>query len=169
MLGGFSEKFGTVFAAPGVAEKGYIDIRVAVASPGGHSSVPPSHTASRAPACFYPELLPEKLEHRHPSCPACRVRIQPSSRQTLQKYISPFLVSACLSHQVLDTVSYDLFKCLAAHSPKMPKDLRKALIQSTESDDALKAAESILRQDPTFKALVGTTQAIDLINGGVKA
>ena len=31
-------------ATPGIAEKGYIDVRVDVTSPGGHSSVPPSHT-----------------------------------------------------------------------------------------------------------------------------
>ena len=50
----------------------------------------------------------------------------------------------------------------------MPSELRKAIIHSTESDQALKDAESILFKDPLFKALAGTTQAIDLIGGGVK-
>ncbi len=36
--------YGQVFATPGVAEKGYLDVRVEVESPGGHSSVPPPHT-----------------------------------------------------------------------------------------------------------------------------
>ena len=31
-------------ALPGVTEKGYIDVRLSVASPGGHSSIPPKHT-----------------------------------------------------------------------------------------------------------------------------
>lgn len=44
MAGGFIEAYGTVFAAPGVAEKGYIDVKIDVTSPGGHSSVPPAHT-----------------------------------------------------------------------------------------------------------------------------
>lgn len=66
-------------------------------------------------------------------------------------------------------MTYDLLKCLAAHSPKMSNNLRKAIIESTHSDRALEDAEAILFQDPTFKALVGTTQAIDLIGGGVKA
>ncbi|KDQ61781.1 hypothetical protein JAAARDRAFT_31262 [Jaapia argillacea MUCL 33604] len=43
--GGFSEQFGGVFAVPGVTEKGYLDVRVEVTSPGGHSSVPPLHTS----------------------------------------------------------------------------------------------------------------------------
>ena len=33
-----------VFAAPAVAEKGYMDIRTDVLTPGGHSSKPPKHT-----------------------------------------------------------------------------------------------------------------------------
>ena len=41
---GFGEQFGSVFATPGIAEKGYTDVRVEVTSPGGHSSVPPPHT-----------------------------------------------------------------------------------------------------------------------------
>lgn len=36
--------FGQAFALPGTAEKGYLDIEVAVGVKGGHSSVPPRHT-----------------------------------------------------------------------------------------------------------------------------
>ncbi|KAL1691810.1 hypothetical protein GGG16DRAFT_112730 [Schizophyllum commune] len=43
--GGYVEQFGTVFATPGIAEKGSITIRFEVDSPGGHSSVPPPHTS----------------------------------------------------------------------------------------------------------------------------
>jgi Gly-Xaa carboxypeptidase len=42
--GGFADKYGSIFAAPAVAEKGYLDVHVEVTSPGGHSSVPPTHT-----------------------------------------------------------------------------------------------------------------------------
>ena len=42
--GGFGEQFGAIVAVPGVAEKGYLDVRVQVTSPGGHSSIPPAHT-----------------------------------------------------------------------------------------------------------------------------
>lgn len=43
---GIENKLGTPFAILGVAEKGYTDVRVEVTSPGGHSSLPPSHTVS---------------------------------------------------------------------------------------------------------------------------
>ncbi|KDQ26780.1 hypothetical protein PLEOSDRAFT_31133 [Pleurotus ostreatus PC15] len=42
---GFMETFGTVFATPGIAEKGGLDVRVDVTSAGGHSSIPPKHTS----------------------------------------------------------------------------------------------------------------------------
>ena len=41
---GFLETYGSVTALPSVTEKGYIDIRLTVSSPGGHSSIPPDHT-----------------------------------------------------------------------------------------------------------------------------
>ena len=59
-------------------------------------------------------------------------------------------------------------QCLAAHVPGLPHKLRKALKKSVKSDKALNEAEEHLLQDKAFRALVGTTQAIDLINGGVK-
>lgn len=37
------ERWGTLFALPGVTEKGYIDVEIVVRVPGGHSSVPPKH------------------------------------------------------------------------------------------------------------------------------
>jgi Gly-Xaa carboxypeptidase len=44
------EMFGAVFAAPAISEKGYIDIRIEVTTPGGHSSIPPAshHTVSHS-------------------------------------------------------------------------------------------------------------------------
>ncbi len=41
---GFGETFGSIFAMPGIAEKGYVDVQVEVATAGGHSSIPPDHT-----------------------------------------------------------------------------------------------------------------------------
>ena len=43
---GFSGQYGSVFAIPAIAEKGYYDVKIEVATAGGHSSVPPPHTVS---------------------------------------------------------------------------------------------------------------------------
>ncbi|RWA12710.1 hypothetical protein EKO27_g2383 [Xylaria grammica] len=42
--GGIAESWGSTFALPGVAEKGYIDVDIIVRMPGGHSSIPPAHS-----------------------------------------------------------------------------------------------------------------------------
>ena len=52
-IGGFSEQYGGVFAVPAIGEKGYLDTRVEVSSPGGHSSIPPSHTVGHFLCPFY--------------------------------------------------------------------------------------------------------------------
>ncbi|KAI2603713.1 carboxypeptidase s [Hypoxylon sp. NC1633] len=40
---GTASIWGSTFALPGVAEKGYIDVEIIVRMPGGHSSIPPAH------------------------------------------------------------------------------------------------------------------------------
>lgn len=46
---GFGEQYGGIFATPAIAEKGRLDVRIDVASPGGHSSMPPAHTVRKLP------------------------------------------------------------------------------------------------------------------------
>lgn len=45
-VGVYGDMGGSIFAVPGTTEKGYVDIRVTVSAPGGHSSVPPLHTVT---------------------------------------------------------------------------------------------------------------------------
>ncbi|GAW04802.1 carboxypeptidase S [Lentinula edodes] len=133
--GDISEHYGTVFAAPGVAEKGYLDLRVDVASPGGHSSIPPSHTT-----------------------------IGILSRLLVEFENSPFPVEMST-----DSVFYGTLQCYAGHGKTTPLDLREAIVHSGTSKKALKKLGDILFKNPANVALVGTTQAIDLIQGGVKS
>ncbi|KAK6382227.1 Gly-Xaa carboxypeptidase [Exophiala oligosperma] len=44
-IAGIEKRFGTDFALPATAEKGYVDVTIKVSVPGGHSSTPPDHTA----------------------------------------------------------------------------------------------------------------------------
>jgi Gly-Xaa carboxypeptidase len=67
------------------------------------------------------------------------------------------------------TAVYGTAQCYAEHGKELPKGLRRALKRSVHSDRNLKKAEEILFKEKEFKGLTGTTQAIDLIQGGVKA
>ena len=54
------------------------------------------------------------------------------------------------------------------HSSNVPKDLQKAILESTKSDEALSRAETLALEDGKIGALIGTTTAVDIIGGGVK-
>ncbi|KAI3619693.1 gly-x carboxypeptidase [Moniliophthora roreri] len=133
--GGFTEQYGTVFSTPGIAEKGGLDTRVEVTSPGGHSSVPPSHTSIG----ILSKLLVEFEDH-------------------------PYDVKL-----TRNDVLYDTLQCYGEHAKRLPSDLRKAIKRSVKSDKALKKLQGIVFEEDALISLVGTTQAIDLIQGGVKS
>ncbi|KDQ61780.1 hypothetical protein JAAARDRAFT_204220 [Jaapia argillacea MUCL 33604] len=132
--GGFSEQFGGVFAVPGVAEKGYLDVRVEVTSPGGHSSIPPPHTS---------------------------IGILSSLLVAIES--NPYPV-----HLNRSTPPYATIQCLASHAPSLPSSLRSAIKGSLKSDEDMKRVEEVMFRDRAFRSMVGTTLAIDLIEGGVK-
>lgn len=60
---GFEDRYGSVFAIPGVAERGIFDVRLDVAAPGGHSSLPPKHTVSSSVLCAACKLIAVREEH----------------------------------------------------------------------------------------------------------
>ncbi|KAL4073057.1 hypothetical protein V8B97DRAFT_1869576 [Scleroderma yunnanense] len=131
----YQEQFGRVIASPAIAERGYMDVRVEVNTPGGHSSLPPPHTSIG--------ILAQLL-----------VKVE----------ANPFE-----GHLVRGSPMYRAAQCLAAHSPGLPKRLRKDIFRSEHSDKALRSAEKQLFTSASFRALVSSTQAIDIIQGGVKA
>jgi Gly-Xaa carboxypeptidase len=132
---GFAVKLGGVIAAVGIAEKGSANILIDVASPGGHSSLPPAHTS-----------------------------IGILSALLVEYESNPFEV-----HIARNTPVYRTLHCLAEHAPLLSPKVKKAVKMSVHSDKALNEVEAYFFQDPNFKSLAGTTQAIDLIGGGVKA
>ncbi|KAJ7737717.1 hypothetical protein B0H16DRAFT_103158 [Mycena metata] len=69
----------------------------------------------------------------------------------------------------VDTPTFEGLQCLAAHAPDMPGLLKRAIQSARTNPVALKAVEAILLKDPIFRAIVGTTQAVDVISGGVKS
>lgn len=63
---------------------------------------------------------------------------------------------------------YKNYQCVARHAPDLPDLLRRDIIDAEHSEKALQSAEKGLFKNATIKNLVGTTQAIDLVHGGVK-
>lgn len=63
---------------------------------------------------------------------------------------------------------YATLQCQAAHGSDMDSSLRKEIIKSVKSDKALKKLQKTVTEDLVLRSLFGTTQAIDLISGGVK-
>ncbi|KAJ6553553.1 hypothetical protein DFH09DRAFT_988122 [Mycena vulgaris] len=68
-----------------------------------------------------------------------------------------------------ESTSYRMFQCLAQYGTTMPPDVKRIVQDSAHSDAALHALETLLSQDKLFRSQIGTTQAIDVIHGGVKS
>lgn len=66
-------------------------------------------------------------------------------------------------------IYYGILQCRAAHDPSLDGSLRTLITQSRTSDKALHALERVLKQtDRLYPAMAGTTQAADVVSGGVK-
>jgi len=126
---------GSIIAIPGIAEKGYVDVRMTVSTAGGHSSVPPPHTSIG---------IMSRLLVEYEANP-----IDPQFER--------------------GTPIYNTVQCVAQHAKDFPAHLRALVEASVHSDRALRKLEAVLIGDPIYRALIGTTQAIDLVQGGVKA
>ncbi|WWD19722.1 hypothetical protein CI109_104186 [Kwoniella shandongensis] len=144
---GLIETWGQTFATPGVAEKGHYDLGLTVQTLGGHSSVPPPHTAIGLIS-----LLIAQLE-ANPHAPS----IGPKSPV------------------------YEFLTCAAAYSEGMPGRLRSLVVKAEDGDvKAWKTLpEEILEvgmggtpvgpgQGDPIRAMLTTSQAVDIINGGLK-
>ncbi|KAH8822759.1 carboxypeptidase S [Flagelloscypha sp. PMI_526] len=131
---GYKREDGVVFATPGIAEKGYLDVKLNLITPGGHSSYPPRHTGIG--------LMSKIISH---------IEDHPFPVQLTRK-----------------DVHFATLQCQAQHNPSLDSSLRRLIQKSATSDSALRKLESQLFQDRDTGNMVGTTQAVDLIQGGSK-
>ncbi|KAH9841649.1 uncharacterized protein C8Q71DRAFT_738043 [Rhodofomes roseus] len=134
--GGYSIRGDALMSSPAVAEKGKLDARLEISTPGGHSSVPPRHTSIG--------MLAALIKHieANPHVP----RLNRTSTY------------------------YSQLQCQAEHDPLFPKTLKRLVNRSLKCDKALaKLEKELLKSDPMFGPLAGTTQAVDIIHGGVKS
>jgi Gly-Xaa carboxypeptidase len=137
---GFEQAWGTLFAKPGTAEKGYVDVHITIRTPGGHSSIPSDHTSIG--------ILSELI-----------TRIESEQYRTRLVDSNPY---------------YTQLQCGAAYSPEFPNKLRKLLARRLSSPhETCKAKPDHLaleaaKQGADIKYLMQTSQAVDVISGGIK-
>ncbi|KAG1822231.1 hypothetical protein EV424DRAFT_1321997 [Suillus variegatus] len=72
------------------------------------------------------------------------------------------------THLTRGSPTYRNAQCMAQYAPGVSSSLKEHMLHAEHCDEALRAAEEELFKDRTFMSLVGTTQAIDLVDGGVK-
>ncbi|KAJ7839141.1 hypothetical protein B0H14DRAFT_2787840 [Mycena olivaceomarginata] len=128
--GVIADHFGQTWVAPATGEKGSVNIQVSVNVPGGHSSIPPPHTAIG----ILSTLVAAVEAHPPP------VTLSPGN---------PFSTFAI---------------CLAAYGT-IDADLKQALSNERTWPAA---AEMLAEQSPGYAARLTTTQAVDIVRGGVK-
>jgi Gly-Xaa carboxypeptidase len=151
---------------------------VEVATPGGHSSVPPEHTVSRNWYQHHSRDTPKPLLFQS-------IGILASLLVEIES--TPYSPGLPRSSPI-----YDLLQCFAAHVPSVPSSFRDSILDSIcpadasthqrrRCDKALQNVENSLFDASSewnrgnefaarsYRSLLRTTQAVDLINGGVKA
>ncbi|KAJ3074783.1 hypothetical protein HDU98_010274 [Podochytrium sp. JEL0797] len=132
-------QYGASFALLSTGERGYLDIEVKVNTKGGHSSIPPDHTAIGYLAKAVSEL------EDHPYVPT----------------ISKDLDSSPFFNELL---------CGVEHGPNMEKYLKRAIKKASTSPSNKNQQQlvNLLVPNIKHKSLMTTTQAVDIIAGGVK-
>ncbi|EKM49934.1 uncharacterized protein PHACADRAFT_130350 [Phanerochaete carnosa HHB-10118-sp] len=124
-----------IFATPCTAEKGYFDLRIEISTLGGHSSVPPRHTAIGMLASVI------TLLEAHPH-------------------------ETVLSRE---GTAFQELQCAASYGPEVPDVIRRLVKAAVDDDKALEQLQTaFLEWQPAAAAEISTTQAVDIVFGGVK-
>ncbi|KAH9987512.1 hypothetical protein BJV77DRAFT_1070481 [Russula vinacea] len=100
----------------------------------------------------------------HSSVPPAHTSIGILSRLLVEYEANPIQ-----PHLERGTPIYSTIHCVGQYGKNLPAHLRALVKTSVHSDRALRKLEAELIKDSTYSALIGTTQAIDLVQGGVKA
>ncbi|KAJ3025897.1 UNVERIFIED_CONTAM: hypothetical protein HDU68_006518 [Siphonaria sp. JEL0065] len=132
-------QYGASFALLSTGERGYMDVEYSVHTVGGHSSIPPVHTA-----IGYLAKVVSALED------------------------DPFVPR--VSKDLTTSVLFNELQCGAELGLDMDQQLRKAIIKarSTKSKKAQQKVVDLLVPNVKLKALMMTSQALDIIIGGQK-
>ncbi|OAA56195.1 carboxypeptidase s [Niveomyces insectorum RCEF 264] len=137
---GVLKRFGRSFAIPQISEKGHLDVYLRVHIPGGHSSVPPTHTSVGMLAAAVTHLEAEA---------GANFPLRLTATNPL------YTLLRCAAEDNATT--------------SMPDALRRALRDSDPHRGGLDGAVALLAGDPQVASLLHTTQAVTIFRAGNKA
>ena len=137
---GIQKMYNRTFGIPQAAEKGFLNERIRVHVPGGHSSPPPAHTSIA--------ILSQPV-----------IALEDSYRSNFESRFSshnPFYTQLhCAAEDPLTS---------------LPSAIRAAVLhQSEDSDRDNREITSLLRNDSTADIFLHTSQAVTIFNSGNKA
>jgi Gly-Xaa carboxypeptidase len=135
----FETTWGTVFAKPATAEKGYTDVFITVRMPGGHSSIPSDHTSIG--------VLSELV-----------TKIESEQYRTHLVDQNPYYTQLQCGAEHSEEFPNKLKRLLA----------RRASSSNTCHAKPDYLAIEAAKQGPEIKYLMQTSQAVDVISGGAK-
>ena len=87
----------------------------------------------------------------------------------MSRFLVEYEANPIRPHLERGTPIYGTIQCIGQYAKNLPAHLRALIKASVHSDRALSKLEAELIRDALYSALIGTTQAIDLVQGGVKA
>ncbi|KAJ7213809.1 hypothetical protein B0H12DRAFT_1032935 [Mycena haematopus] len=64
---------------------------------------------------------------------------------------------------------FQTLQCLAQYGSTLPPAIKALIVDSAHSDTALRALEGVLSKDKLYRSQIATTQAVDVVTGGVKS
>lgn len=159
--------YGMPFAAPSVSERGATDIRLTFHGVGGHSSMPPEHTT-----IGFMSLVVAYLEaHPFPDL------LQDASRASVQQLqcmrdapgMPSQLRKALVRLELAEAALLSDTSRLTAQMPRWQRLLESFTSKPSKLERLEQARSDVLDAlDYTSKVLMKTTQAMDVIRGGVK-
>lgn len=157
--------FGLAHAAPSVTERGSAQVRLKVAGAGGHSSMPPPHTAIG--------VLSAVIKHLedHPFPQELREELRPSIQQLQCLRDAPGMPAPLRKALLrLDWAERSMRKNGLSHASFWHRVYESMLPHSSKRRRLDHARGKVLDAlDYSIKVLMMTTQAFDVIKGGEKA
>ena len=138
---------GLVFATPSVAEKGSMDIRMDVLTPGGHSSTPPKHTVRNGSLGLLLFTDPKQ-----------------QGIGILANLITELEAHPHQPKLIRGRTYYKSLECRAKYDASLPESFTTLLLQSQTDDEKLwELGDRLADFDPLYYAMSGTTQATGAI------